>query len=83
MDRFAIAAQPKIAPALRIRYPGPVDLDVHPLAPGSIIAGDFRVIERLAEGGMGSVYVVEQRSTRRRRGPADRRTMTTSAGDVR
>ena len=45
----------------------PVGLDVHQLAPGSIIARDFRVTERLAEGGMGTVYVVEQLSTRRRR----------------
>ncbi len=34
---------------------------------GTVFARDFRVIEPLAEGGMGSVYVAEQLSTRRRR----------------
>ncbi len=38
-----------------------------PLAPGSVFAGDFEVIRLLADGGMGSVYVVEQRSTGKRR----------------
>jgi serine/threonine protein kinase len=38
-----------------------------PLAPGSVFSGDFEVIRLLADGGMGSVYVVEQRSTGKRR----------------
>jgi serine/threonine protein kinase len=38
-----------------------------PLAPGSVFAGDFEVVRLLADGGMGSVYVVEQRSTGKRR----------------
>ncbi len=33
------------------------------LSPGSIFAGDFRVIQPLREGGMGAVYLVEQVST--------------------
>ncbi len=33
------------------------------LKPGAIFAGDFRVVRPLSEGGMGSVYVVEQLST--------------------
>ncbi len=37
------------------------------LTPGSLFAGDFRVIRPLNEGGMGSVYVVEQLSTRTQR----------------
>jgi TonB family protein len=37
------------------------------LAPGSIFAGEYRVLSPLAEGGMGAVYVVEQVSTGRRR----------------
>jgi eukaryotic-like serine/threonine-protein kinase len=37
------------------------------LAPNTIFASDYRVVEPLAEGGMGSVYVVEQVSTMRRR----------------
>ncbi len=34
---------------------------------GAIFAGDFRVVRRLAEGGMGAVFVVEQLSTGRQR----------------
>ena len=37
------------------------------LSPGSIFAGDFRVIRHLADGGMGAVYVVEQLSTGKQR----------------
>ncbi|MBX3131532.1 MAG: serine/threonine protein kinase [Polyangiaceae bacterium] len=37
------------------------------LAPGQMIAGDYRVVRLLAQGGMGSVYVVEQISTSRQR----------------
>ncbi len=33
------------------------------LHPGTIFAGDYRVVRPLSEGGMGSVYVVEQLST--------------------
>ncbi|MDB4930781.1 MAG: serine/threonine protein kinase, partial [Myxococcaceae bacterium] len=38
-----------------------------PLDPGSVFAGDFKVERLLADGGMGSVYVVEQLSTGKRR----------------
>ncbi|MEX1367118.1 MAG: serine/threonine-protein kinase, partial [Nannocystaceae bacterium] len=37
------------------------------LSPGSIFARDFKVIDLLAEGGMGAVYRVEQLSTRKLR----------------
>ena len=37
------------------------------LEPGAVFAGDFVVEGRLAVGGMGAVYVVEQRSTGHRR----------------
>jgi serine/threonine protein kinase len=37
------------------------------LEPGTVFAEDYRVLERLSEGGQGSLYVVEQLSTRRRR----------------
>ncbi len=37
------------------------------LTPGSVFAGDYRVERRLAEGGMGSVYVAEQLSTGKQR----------------
>ena len=33
------------------------------LAPGAIFASDFRIVRPLSEGGMGSVYVVDQLST--------------------
>jgi serine/threonine protein kinase len=37
------------------------------LVPGAIFATDFRVVRHLADGGMGSVYVVEQLSTGKQR----------------
>jgi serine/threonine protein kinase len=37
------------------------------LAPGSIFAGDYRVIRPLRAGGMGSLYIVEQLSTNKLR----------------
>ena len=37
------------------------------LETGTVIGGDFRVLEELAEGGMGRVYVAEQLSTGKRR----------------
>jgi serine/threonine protein kinase len=37
------------------------------LLPGTLVAGDFRVVEPLSSGGMGAVYVAEQRSTGKRR----------------
>jgi serine/threonine-protein kinase len=37
------------------------------LSPGTIFARDFRVVRKLAEGGMGEVYEVEQLSTRKAR----------------
>ncbi len=37
------------------------------LAPGSIFARDFKVVDLLAEGGMGAVYRAEQLSTRKMR----------------
>jgi formylglycine-generating enzyme required for sulfatase activity len=37
------------------------------LEPGTILAGDFRVVRRLAAGGMGAVYIAEQISTGRQR----------------
>ncbi len=37
------------------------------LAPGTLFAGDFRVIRPLGQGGMGAVYVVEQVSTGKQR----------------
>jgi serine/threonine protein kinase len=37
------------------------------LTPGSIFARDFRVVKKLAQGGMGAVYVAEQISTGRTR----------------
>jgi formylglycine-generating enzyme required for sulfatase activity/serine/threonine protein kinase len=37
------------------------------LAPGTVFAGDFRVVRKLSEGGMGAVYVALQLSTGRER----------------
>ncbi|GAB4199627.1 MAG: hypothetical protein OHK0013_09970 [Sandaracinaceae bacterium] len=37
------------------------------LSPGSLFAGQFRIVRPLAKGGMGAVYVVEQVSTGRER----------------
>jgi serine/threonine protein kinase len=37
------------------------------LSPGTIFAGDFRVVRLLSQGGMGTVYVVEQLSTGKQR----------------
>jgi serine/threonine protein kinase len=37
------------------------------LSPGSVFAKDFRVVKKLASGGMGAVYVAEQISTGRPR----------------
>src|SRR5450432_1296253 len=37
------------------------------LTPGTVFAGDYRVIQPLSEGGMGAVYVAEQISTGKHR----------------
>ena len=37
------------------------------IAPGTLFAEDFRIVQRIGVGGMGSVYVAEQISTGRRR----------------
>ena len=37
------------------------------LAPGATFAGQFRVVKKLAQGGMGAVYVAEQLTTGRQR----------------
>src|SRR5262245_43829055 len=37
------------------------------LTPGTIFARDFKVVKKLAQGGMGAVYVAEQISTGRPR----------------
>ncbi|MBZ0121349.1 MAG: serine/threonine protein kinase, partial [Sandaracinaceae bacterium] len=37
------------------------------LAPGTIVGGDYRIVRRIAVGGMGAVYEVEQLSTGRSR----------------
>ena len=37
------------------------------LSPGTSVAGDYRIVSPMAQGGMGEVYVVEQISTGKRR----------------
>ncbi len=37
------------------------------ITPGTVIGGDFRIVEPLSEGGMGAVFIAEQISTGRRR----------------
>ena len=37
------------------------------LSPGTTVAGDYRIVSPMAQGGMGEVYVVEQVSTGKRR----------------
>ena len=44
-----------------------MDSGLTQLAPGMILARDFKVVRALASGGMGSVYLVEQLSTGRQR----------------
>src|SRR5258706_517553 len=39
------------------------------LGAGAVIGGDFRVLEPLAAGGMGAIYIAEQLSTGKRRAP--------------
>jgi serine/threonine protein kinase len=41
--------------------------DLYNLQPGSLFAGDFRVLRSLSTGGMGAVYVAEQVSTGKHR----------------
>ena len=60
----------RVKAALR-RYPGAaadafagIDLE---LEPGTTFAGQFRVVRKLAQGGMGAVYVAEQIATGRQR----------------
>ncbi|WP_437282399.1 serine/threonine-protein kinase [Sorangium sp. So ce375] len=38
-----------------------------PLAPGTVLGGDFRVVRPLSQGGMGAVFVAEQLSTGKQR----------------
>ncbi|MGH7435634.1 MAG: protein kinase domain-containing protein [Polyangiaceae bacterium] len=40
---------------------------VKPLVPGALVAGAYRVVDSLAEGGMGAIYEVEQVATGARR----------------
>ncbi len=37
------------------------------LTPGTVVGGDFRIVRRLAQGGMGAVYVADQLSTGQQR----------------
>ena len=57
----------KFRPAHEVRYTLPVDPSLTQLAPGMVLARDFKVVRALASGGMGSVYLVEQMSTGRQR----------------
>jgi serine/threonine protein kinase len=42
-------------------------VDVAHLAPGALFAGDFEIVAPLGAGGMGAIYVAQQKSTGKRR----------------
>src|SRR5581483_1090006 len=56
--------------AFSCTIPGGVSVNataLKPLVPGALIAGAYRVVGSLAEGGMGAIYEVEQVATGARR----------------
>lgn len=59
MDDDTLASGPASAPPIRGAAPR--------LEPGSIFAGEFRVLRLVGRGGMGAVYAVEQLATGRER----------------